>query len=69
MSKRGFSTRIWVLQTTLMELFYRLNLTPKLLTSYEFQEWINNRLTFKFEEEMIIDDTIDDTINEQELPF
>jgi hypothetical protein len=73
MYKRDPEGRVWVLQTTVMELFYRLNLTPKLLTTYEFQDWINNRLTLKSEEEMVLDDTTDDTINDtindKKIPF
>ena len=79
MSKRWGSkeqdgaSRVWVLQTTIMELFYRLNLTPRLLTAYEFQEWINNRLPLEFKEEItsedIEEDTIEDTINDKNIPF
>jgi uncharacterized protein YecA (UPF0149 family) len=68
MYKRCFSTRIWVLQTTVMELFYRLNFTPTLLTTSEFKDWINNRLPLKSGEEMTLDDTLDDTLN-KDLPF
>jgi len=49
MYKRDPEGRVWVLQTTIMELFYKLNLTPQLLTTYEFLDWINNRLTIKEE--------------------
>jgi hypothetical protein len=79
MSKRWGSkeqdgaSRVWVLQTTIMELFYRLNLTPRLLTAYEFQEWINNRMPLEFKEEItsedIEEDTIEDTINDKNIPF
>jgi hypothetical protein len=64
MYKRDQEGRVWVIQTTVMDLFYRLNLTPRLLNSYEFQDWINNRLTIQSEEMFT-----DDTINDKELPF
>ena len=69
MYKRDQEGRVWVIQTTVMDLFYRLNLTPRLLNSYEFQDWINNRLTLKSEEEIVSDDTVENTINDKELPF
>jgi hypothetical protein len=78
MSKRWSSktqdgaSRVWVLQTTIMELFYRLNLTPRLLTAYEFQEWINNRMSLEFKEEITsedIEDTIENTVNDENIPF
>jgi hypothetical protein len=72
MYKRCLNTRIWVLQTTMMELFYRLNLVPDFLTTAEFHDWINNRLQIKFSEEFIPDDSdtseIDNTLN-KDLPF
>jgi hypothetical protein len=69
MYKRDHEGRVWVLQTTVMDLFYRLNLTPRLLNSYEFKDWINNRLTLKSEEEIVSDDTVENTINDKEFPF
>jgi hypothetical protein len=64
MFKRCYNTRIRVLQTTVMDLFYRLNLTPDLLSTTEFDEWINNRSQIEFSEEFILDDTeISEEIN------
>jgi hypothetical protein len=57
MFKRCYNTRIRVLQTTVMDLFYRLNLIPELLSTTEFHEWINNRLQINFSEKFVIDDT------------
>jgi hypothetical protein len=63
MYKRCYEKRIWVLQTTMMDLFYRLNLTPEYLTTAEFHDWINKRLQIRFSEEIIPYDS-DDASNE-----
>jgi hypothetical protein len=59
--KKYKNTTIYVVQTTLMDFFHRLNLIPKLVSAYEFEEWISNRLKIEPEEDL-------DTINEK-LPF
>jgi hypothetical protein len=65
MFKRCYNTRIRVLQTTVMDIFYRLNLTPDLLSTTEFHEWINNRSQINFSEEFILDDTEISEISEE----
>ena len=72
MYKRCFNTRIRVLQTTMMDLFYRLNLTPDFLSTVEFHEWINNKREIKFSEKFVPDDSdepeeIDNPLNKE--PF
>ena len=68
--KRYKSTTFHVVETSIMDFFYRLNYIPRLVTSYEFNEWIDKRLTINPEPE--IDNAIEDdnlnTLN-PDLPF
>jgi hypothetical protein len=42
--KRYKTTTLRVIETSIMDFFYRLNYILCLVTSYEFEEWIANRL-------------------------
>jgi hypothetical protein len=37
-------TKVWVVRTTVMDFFYRLNYIPQLLSTVEFKEWLAGKL-------------------------
>jgi hypothetical protein len=53
-----------------MDFFYRLNYIPRLVTSYEFEEWIANKLKIEPEPE-IGNEPEDDNLDplNPDLPF
>jgi hypothetical protein len=68
--KKYKTTTLWVVQTSIMDFFYRLNYIPRLVSSYEFNEWIDNRLKIEPEPEIGNEPENDnlDPLN-QDLPF
>ena len=63
--KRYKNTTLWVVETSIMEFFYRLNYLPRLVNSYEFEEWIANRLKIEPEPELENDTQDLDTLNKE----
>jgi hypothetical protein len=68
--------RVWIVETTVMDFFFRLGYVKKLLTTWEFEEWLAGRLKVKEEDEIIEetkeveeDKKIEDIDPFNDLPF
>jgi hypothetical protein len=45
--KRYEYTKVWVVRTTIMDFFFRLNYIPQLLSTVEFKDWLAGKITIE----------------------
>jgi hypothetical protein len=59
------NVRVWAVEATVMDFFFRMGYAPKLfLSSYEFEEWLSGRLKVKHE---AVDEDVEEPLND--IPF
>ena len=57
--------RVWAIETSAMDFFFRMRYAPKLfMSSHEFEEWLAGRLKVKYE---VVEEDVEEPLND--IPF